>query len=86
MNRDMKRWRNLAIFMVTIITIPIFILVIYLFTPNSEFFQTIIENTLIHYVRNSLVLGLFSALTACVLGYSLAYITTYYKFTFSNYC
>lgn len=85
MKNDLKKWRNLAIILVTIVTIPIFILLIYLFTPNSEFFKTIVENTLFSYVKNSLVLGLSSALLASLLGYSLAYITTYYKFTFSKY-
>lgn len=85
MNNDLKRWRMLAILLVMIITIPIFILLIYLFTPNSEFFKTIVENTLTSYISNSLVLGISSALLASILGYSLAYLTTYYKFTLSKY-
>ncbi len=82
---DFKIWKIAAIVLLTILIIPIFILLIYLFTPNSAFFKTIVENTLLNYVKNTLVLGLSTAALSALLGYSLAYFTTYYKFTFSKY-
>ncbi|XMB66896.1 iron ABC transporter permease [Mycoplasmatota bacterium zrk1] len=85
MKKDILIWKSLALILLIIVALPILVLLTYIFTPNSEFFKTILENTLFSYIKNTLVLGLFAALVSAILGYSLAYITTYYKFTFSRY-
>ncbi len=85
MKHDLKTWKIVSGILLVILIIPIFILLIYLFTPTSAFFKTIVDNTLASYVKNTLVLGLTTAFVSALLGYSLAYLTTYYKFTFSKY-
>lgn len=85
MKNDFNIWKIASIILLVVLIVPIFILLGYLFTPNTDFFRTIVENTLFSYVKNTLVLGLSVALVSALLGYSLAYITTYYKFTFSKY-
>ncbi len=85
MKNDLKIWKIFSAALTIILIIPIGILLVYLFTPNSEFFKTIVENTLFSYIKNTLILCLSSALLAGVIGYALAYLTTYYEFRFSKY-
>ncbi|XMB85142.1 iron ABC transporter permease [Mycoplasmatota bacterium WC44] len=85
MKNDLNIWKIVGYTLLLIVALPIFILLIYLFTPNSEFYKTIIENTLFSYLKNTLILGLSTAVISALLGYSLAYITTFYEFKFSKY-
>ncbi len=82
----MKNFSKLTIssaFIALLICVPALIILTYIFTPSSEIWIHLKDTVLIDYVYNSLYIMIGVALMTTVIGFSTAYITTMYKFSFS---
>jgi len=64
---------------------PAIIIFSYIFTSSSEIWIHLKETVLIDYIYNSLYIMIGVGLMTIVIGFTTAYITTMYKFTFSGF-
>lgn len=84
----MKYFKKLTIssvILTLLIALPALLILSNLFTPTSENWQHLKDTVLSEYIFNSLYIMIGVALLTSIIGFSTAYITTMYSFTFSKF-
>jgi len=74
-----------SVFLALLICVPALIILSYIFTPSSEIWVHLKQTVLEDYVYNSLYIMFGVALMTIIIGFSTAYITTMYTFSFSHF-
>ena len=74
-----------SVFLALLICVPAIIILSYIFTPSSEIWIHLKQTVLEDYIYNSLYIMFGVALMTIVIGFSTAYITTMYTFSFSHF-
>ena len=78
-------WNASAIFISSIILIPVISIFSYLFYPSGEIWTHLVNTVLYDYVLNSLILVVFVAFFTAIVGTSTAWLITMYEFPFRRY-
>ena len=84
----MKYFKKLTIssvILTLLIALPALLILSNLFTPTTENWQHLKDTVLSEYIFNSLYIMVGVALMTSIIGFSTAYITTMYSFTFSKF-
>ena len=74
-----------SVFLTLLISIPALIILVNIFTPETENWQHLKDTVLLEYVFNSLYIMVGVAFLTTIIGFSTAYVTTMYSFTFSSF-
>lgn len=74
-----------SVFLTLLISIPALIILVNIFAPETENWQHLKNTVLFEYVFNSLYIMIGVAFLTTIIGFSTAYITTMYSFTFSSF-
>lgn len=74
-----------SVFLTLLISAPAIIIFLYLFIGSSENWQHLKETLLFEYIFNSLYIMIGVALLTSIIGFSTAYLTSLYTFTFSGF-
>ncbi|MFC0559390.1 ABC transporter permease [Halalkalibacter alkalisediminis] len=83
--KQVNMWAILSLIFVSMILIPNFLIGFQLFTEPNENWQHIKDYLLKDYIYNSLVIILFTGLATTIVGVSLAWFITMYKFPLRNF-
>ena len=78
-------WNASAIFISSIILIPVISIFSYLFYPSGEIWTHLVNTVLYDYVLNSLILVVFVAFFTAIVGTSTAWLITMFEFPFRRY-
>ncbi|MCP4969717.1 MAG: iron ABC transporter permease [Arcobacter sp.] len=74
-----------SVFLTLLISIPALIILVNIFAPETENWQHLKDTVLFDYIFNSLYIMIGVAFLTTLIGFSTAYITTMYSFTFSSF-
>ena len=74
-----------SVLLTLLISAPAVIIFLYLFIGNTENWQHLKDTLLFEYIYNSLYIMLGVAILTSIIGFSTAYLTSLYTFTFSNF-
>jgi iron(III) transport system permease protein len=74
-----------SVILTLLISIPALLILVNLFTPTTENWEHLKDTVLSEYIFNSLFIMIGVALMTSIIGFSTAYITTMYSFTFSKF-
>lgn len=74
-----------SVFLTLLISIPALLILVNIFTPETETWIHLKETVLFEYAFNSLYIMIGVAIITTLIGFSTAYITTMYSFTFSSF-
>lgn len=80
-----ERWsksKSIAVLLSTAICIPIIFIISYLFIPGGETWNFILENLFWHYVTETFILMIFTAVFVTIIGVSTAWLVSTYNFPF----
>ncbi|WP_431309005.1 ABC transporter permease [Halalkalibacter lacteus] len=83
--KQLNIWAILSLLFVSIILIPNFLIGIQLFTEPNENWQHIKDYLLRNYIYNTLVIVTFTGMATTIIGVSLAWFITMYKFPLRNF-
>ncbi len=72
--------KSLIILLVALLLIPIITIVSYLFQPNDEIWQHLIDTVLFEYIQNSAILAVLVSFLTLLFGVSTAWLTSRYQF------
>lgn len=84
----MKNFKSLnisSVFLTLLISIPAIIILSHIFLGSSENWEHLKQTVLWDYIFNSLYIMIGVAFLTSIIGFSTAYITTVFSFTFSNF-
>ena len=74
-----------SVLMTLLISIPMITLFVYLFVADTENWQHIKDTVLFEYIYNTLYVMIGVGLLTTVIGFTSAYLTSFYTFTFSKF-
>ncbi|NQY22069.1 MAG: iron ABC transporter permease [Campylobacteraceae bacterium] len=74
-----------SVILTLLISIPALLILANIFTPTSEIWLHLKDTVLSEYIYNSLYIMFGVAIMTSIIGFSTAYITTMYSFTFSKF-
>ncbi|NQY94865.1 MAG: iron ABC transporter permease, partial [Campylobacteraceae bacterium] len=74
-----------SVFLALLICTPALIILSYIFTPSSDIWIHLKQTVLEDYIYNSLYIMFGVAIMTIVIGFTTAYITTMYTFSFSHF-
>ncbi|MFC0469695.1 ABC transporter permease [Halalkalibacter kiskunsagensis] len=83
--KQLNIWAILSLLFVSIILIPNFLIGFQLFTEPNENWQHIKDYLLRNYIYNTLVIVTFTGIATTIIGVSLAWFITMYKFPLRNF-
>lgn len=78
-------WALLSLVFISIILIPNLLIAVNLFTEANENWQHIKDYLLIDYINNTVILIFFTAIFTMIIGTSLAWLVTNYRFPFRDF-
>lgn len=85
MNQNISKIKISSVFLTLLISCPAIIIFLYLFVGEGENWQHLKETLLFEYIFNSLYIMIGVAIITSILGFTTAYLTSLYKFTFSKF-
>ncbi|NGP46794.1 iron ABC transporter permease [Bacillaceae bacterium SIJ1] len=83
--RRINIWAVLSFLFIVMILLPNLVIVVNFFTPGNENWQHIKDYLLVDILSNTAILLVFTGITTTLIGTSLAWIVTVYKFPLRNF-